>query len=128
VTSASAPAAKEEPKPQQSGIIHRQAADMLGGSKLRNKVTKVELVLSPEAGVVTWGVPGKGIGKGEACHVSEITQVKTETATKSGQAENRLILDLSSKTTQTFLMPTQPIATQWVNLIRGRMGQEARPK
>jgi hypothetical protein len=126
--SAASPPAHEEPKPQPTGIIHRQAADLLVESKLRNKVTKVELVLSPEAGVVTWGVVGKPIGKGEACHVSEITSVKTDTVGKSGAPEHRLVLDLTSKTTIIFFLPTQPIAAQWVNLIRGRMGQEVHAK
>jgi hypothetical protein len=127
ITSASPPA-HEEAKPPPSGIIHRQAADLMVESKLRNKVTKIELVLSPEAGVVTWGAVGKPIGKGEACHVSEIASVKADTVGKSGAPEHRLVMDLTSKTTVIFFMGMQPIAAQWVNLIRGRMGQEVHAK
>jgi hypothetical protein len=120
------PIIHEEVRAQQSVIIHRQAADLFVESRIRSKLAKIELTLSPEAGLLMWPAPGKPVSKTEVCHVTAISGTKVDSVTKGGQTEHRLVLELASKTTVTFVMPTQPIATQWVNLIRGRMGQEGR--
>jgi hypothetical protein len=123
-----APAVHEEARTPQSVILHKQTAEIVIESKLRNRVVKVELVLSPEAGILMWPAVGKPVSKEEICHVSEIATAKADSSSKGSQSEHRLTIELHAKPSIVFILPTQPIATQWVNLIRGRMGQETQGK